>query len=178
MFKYIQIEKLLSEDKSASEIAEIVPCSIAYAGFVKRNLGIVNGTEQIVEHHTHYKELHGYDKTVWMTRSEHFKLHQRLRKNSECNVPVDELTKISMAAIHRTDKCKKYDAKREKNPKRIKSKHDYYLKNMWLKHYWTYMMPYITLKETIGYNITTNHISVSSGFYGTRKIKPLVINII
>jgi len=190
MSKKTQIKQLLLKGKSASEIAEIVSCTINYVNVVKSKFGIVNGTEDMVEHHTHYKEIHGYDKTVWITRSEHTKLHQRLRKNGDCNIPADKLKTIALAASGRTDKHKeniakyqaeyKYKQKKieyEGNPKRIKYKRDYRLKNIWEKQYRTYMMPNITLKETIGYNIATNHISVSSGFYGTHK-KPLVINIV
>lgn len=128
---------------------------------------------QMVEHHIKYKELHGYDKTVWMTRSEHKKLHNRLRKNGECNVPVDKLTKIAKTAHNRTDKHKKYEG----NPERIKSIRDYNLKNVWHKQHRTYMMPNIALVSTLSYNIVTNHLAVSSGFYSTHK-KPLVIDII
>ena len=35
---------------------------------------------KLIEHHTKYKEIHGVDETVWITRSEHSKLHIRLRK--------------------------------------------------------------------------------------------------
>lgn len=62
--------------------------------------------EEMVEHHTKYKEIDGYDETVWMTRSEHTKLHLRLRIEGKCNVSPEELTKISGAANHRTDKAK------------------------------------------------------------------------
>ena len=142
---------------------------------------------QMVEHHTHYKEIHGYDKTVWMTRSDHFKLHQRLRRNSECNVPVDEMKEIAMAAHKRTDKSKKRQAKYHKehkpieyenSPERIKSKRDYCIKNVWRKQYTTYMIPSIALAESIRYNTATNHISVSSRFFGFNKNKPLVVDIV
>lgn len=191
MSKKIQIEQLLLEGKSASEIAEIVSCTINYVNVVKSKFGIVNGTERMVEHHICYKEIHGYDKTVWMSNSEHIRLHQRLRKNSECNIPADELKTIAMAASARTDKQKEKKAKyqagynyKQKNseyeysPERIKYKRDYCLKNTFEKNYWTYMMPYISLKENIGYNIATNHISVSSGFYGSHKKKLFFIDII
>ena len=182
MLKKTRIEQLLLEGKSVSEIAEIVPCTVDYANVVKSKFDIVNGTEQMVEHHTHYKEIHGYDKTVWMTRSEHFKLHQRLRKNGECNVPVDEMKKISMAAHNRTDEAKKYRVNKQREydrkPEYIKHKRDYNLNNIWEKQYRTRMMPNIGLFTTIRYNIITNHLGVSSGFYGTNYKKPLVIDII
>ena len=64
--------------------------------------------EWMVEHHTHYKEIDGYDKTVWMTQSEHMKLHRRLRQEGKCNTPPNVLRKISDQARRRNFK--------EKNP--------------------------------------------------------------
>ena len=62
---------------------------------------------RLIEHHTHYKEIDGYDETIFMTMSEHVKLHQRLRKEGKCNIPVEEMTRIAAAAHRRTDKHKK-----------------------------------------------------------------------
>ena len=61
----------------------------------------------MVEHHIHYKEIDGYDETVWMTKSEHSKLHIELRKRGECDIPPKRLAKISMAAHSRTESGKK-----------------------------------------------------------------------
>lgn len=72
--------------------------------------------EQLVEHHTKYEEIHGYDETVWMTKSEHFKLHKRLREEGKCNIPIDEMSRIATTAHMRTEKRKEY-------------KRDYYQKN-------------------------------------------------
>lgn len=58
-----------------------------------------------IEHHSKYKEMHGFDETTWMTKSEHKKLHARLRKSGKCNVPVDELRRISKIAHSRTKKA-------------------------------------------------------------------------
>ena len=60
--------------------------------------------EYIVEHHVKYKELHGYDETIWMTQSEHTNLHIRLRKEGKCNISSQKLNKIAMAAHNRTKK--------------------------------------------------------------------------
>lgn len=67
--------------------------------------------EGLIEHHTHYKEIDGYDETVWMTPSEHRLLHNRLRREGKCNIPAEELAKISNIARNRTDKVKKYKKK-------------------------------------------------------------------
>ncbi len=73
---------------------------------------------KLVEHHIKYKEIHGYDETVWITQSEHKKLHSRLRKEGKCNVSVDELHKISTAAHGRTDKAKEFQKQYRRTPKR------------------------------------------------------------
>jgi hypothetical protein len=54
-----------------------------------------------VYHHIKYYELHGEDVTVFMTQSEHQKLHKRLRKAEKCNIPPDELNRISDRARFR-----------------------------------------------------------------------------
>lgn len=62
----------------------------------------------LVEHHVKYKELHGYDETVWMIRSEHKILHNRLRLEGKCTI---DLNKISDNAYNRT--TKRIEANRE-----------------------------------------------------------------
>lgn len=54
-----------------------------------------------VHHHVKYKEIRGVDEIVILTRSEHQKLHARLRKEGKCKVPVKELEKISSLANRR-----------------------------------------------------------------------------
>lgn len=62
----------------------------------------------MVEHHTKYLEIDGYDETVWMTKSDHAMLHSRLRRDGKCNIPVDELADISRAAHNRGERAKAY----------------------------------------------------------------------
>lgn len=102
--------------------------------------------EYMVEHHMKYKEIHGVDETVWMTQSEHQKLHARLRKEEKCDIPSKELRRISIAAAGRTEKIEKYQkeyqkgyAKTEKRKKSVREyqkgeknkeyKREYYIKN-------------------------------------------------
>lgn len=102
--------------------------------------------EYIDEHHTHYKEIDGFDRTVLMTRSEHTKLHKKLRREGKCNIPPRELKRITNAAHNRTDKTKKYQREyrtshleelkiyhekyREENRDRLnEQKKDYYKEN-------------------------------------------------
>lgn len=55
-----------------------------------------------VQHHTKYKEIHGYDEIIMMDRSEHQKLHIKLRHENKCNISVDKLHQISVAAYRRS----------------------------------------------------------------------------
>jgi len=119
--------------------------------------------EHMVEHHTHYKELHGYDETVWMTESEHRLLHNRLRNEEKCNIPADELKKIAMAANARTSKGKAIRRKYKTNLQYI----DFYEntgKNT-------------RLHERILYNNKTGNVMYHTFFYGTNNHKLPVINI-
>ena len=52
----------------------------------------------LIFHHTKYKEIHGIDEVKVMDRPDHSKLHHRLRTEGRCNVPPDELEKISRKA--------------------------------------------------------------------------------
>ena len=56
---------------------------------------------QIIHHHTKYKEIHGVDEIILMSRGEHFALHFRLRKEGKCNIPPPILQKISASACGR-----------------------------------------------------------------------------
>lgn len=68
----------------------------------------------LVQHHIKYKEIHGEDVIVLMDKSEHNKLHIRLRKEGLCKVPIKELRKISLAARKRTDIDKRNQVKYRK----------------------------------------------------------------
>ena len=118
----------------------------------------------MTHHHVFYEEIHGYDLVILMPESEHRKLHYQLRKEGKCNIPVDELAKISMNskyAIKRTLKLQK-----EYNHKYIFNKNlNYTLKKN------------VILKILITYNIKTNSICISSGIYGDHGHKLLVITL-
>ena len=58
-------------------------------------------TDQILKHHKKYKEIHGIDEVVLMTKSDHVKLHMRLRKEGKCNVSIDDMKIISNRAKQR-----------------------------------------------------------------------------
>lgn len=83
--------------------------------------------ECMIEHHIHYKEIDGYDETVWMPAGEHIKLHQKLRKEGKCNISVKKMRRISNAANQRTKKARKY---RGNNRKKLNQKsNEYYYNN-------------------------------------------------
>jgi len=118
--------------------------------------------ERMVEHHTHLKEIHGFDETVWLKNGEHELLHRRLRKAGKCNVSVEELTKISAAAGRRTDKRKEYNKNYSKtNIQRI----DFY----------DTFGPRVRLHERISYNHKLGSVSYDAYFnaHGTSKL-PIV----
>jgi hypothetical protein len=110
----------------------------------------------LVEHHIKYKELHGIDETIWMERSEHRKLHERLRKEGKCKVPVKKLETIANKAYDRTEKARK--RRREYDSKFIKR-----------KAFITLLEPYFEIIEVVRYNVSTNKITVSSSFRGTKR---------
>lgn len=93
----------------------------------------------MVQHHTHYKEIDGYDEIVMMDKSEHSALHIRLRKEKKCNISTKELNKISINAHARTS---------HKNTKRF---HSVQGKN-------------VLLVQSIEYNPLKNKISIYSYF--------------
>lgn len=130
----------------------------------------------IVDHHTKYKEIHGVDKTIWMTRGEHKQLHILLRKEGKCNIPPDQLAIIARDAESRTDKHKErtnryYQTDRgkeinRKNQQNIKRK----VFSKTLDHN-------VTIREQISYNIKTGTVTVSAGFAGGHGVKIPIIQI-
>lgn len=116
----------------------------------------------VVKHHTHYKEIHGYDKTVWLTHSEHEKLHNRLRKEGKCNIPVGELTRISNAAYQRTEKSMEHDRDYMRN----------YRQNFTQRiSFCDTVDKNIFHREEIEYNHKTGNVIVSGGFRGNNGCK-------
>ena len=84
---------------------------------------------QIVKHHIKYIEIHGIDEVVLMTRSDHQKLHRRLRKEGKLNIPVEKLNIISQraslrdpAVIHSNDLEDEYKKQMELKNKRYEHK--------------------------------------------------------
>jgi len=86
---------------------------------------IKNNGKYIVEHHIKYKEIHGYDETVFITQSEHIKLHRRLRKEGKCNIPSNMLKKIVQNAHRRTDKYKQYHKEYRKSDRNKEIQKEY-----------------------------------------------------
>ncbi len=123
----------------------------------------------LVEHHIKYKEIHGVDETVWMEKGKHHALHDRLRRDGKCNIPVKKLRQIASIAHKRTDRYKEYLRTR---PKKSYESNRVYARN----HYKTltinsHLSHNIRLKESIRYNTKTNKIYVSVRFEATGKHK-------
>lgn len=108
-----------------------------------------------VEHHTHYEELHGFDRTVWITWDEHRNIDHRALFPG---VSIERLREISQAANHRTDKFKAWSKNYEDNIRvRKPYKRGYIQFNESL-------MPHCRIREQIQYNYDTGNVSVSSDF--------------
>ena len=129
----------------------------------------------LVEHHIKYKELHGVDETVWMEAGKHKTLHNRLRREGKCNVPVDILQKISRKAQSRTDKCKE----RNKNyiKKMYESNREYARQNYRTLVFNERLSQNIRLKEQIRCNLKTNKIYISSIFEATGNHKLIIVEV-
>ncbi len=144
----------------------------------------INKTPELIQHHVKYLELHGEDKIVMITRSEHSKLHLRLRNEGKCQIPVDELQKISQTANRRTDKHKEKQRKYMENYNKeyIKSDHDKEVQKKYKKNYQKidFVDSYgknTLVRERIIYNHATGTITYSTGIEGTNGFKLPVINI-
>ncbi len=87
-----------------------LPATDTYLYFQDNITYCSEGAEMIklIEHHTKYKEIHGIDETIWMTVSDHRKLHNRLRREGKCKISPKELKEIAKKAQVRTTKFKLY----------------------------------------------------------------------
>ena len=135
--------------------------------------------KRMVEHHVKYKELHGVDETVWVTQSEHKTLLNRLRREGKCNIPVDELRRISNLAYARTERGASLIKKNRTSEKgRAKTKeynnrpdvkkniYEYNKKNRYIFEFSEALMPNVRLVETITYNKKTGTVGICSFFKG------------
>lgn len=104
------------------------------------------------------------DETVFMTMSEHKKLHLRLRKEGKCQVPVAQLTKISMAAHKRTQKGKLHDE-------------EYFRNTIDEIEFTEHLMPCVRFHETLKYNNKTGHPTWTARFEATHGTKLFEVNI-
>ena len=120
--------------------------------------------QTLVEHHTHYKELHGYDKTVWMEKGEHFALHHRLRKEGKCNIPIKMLAKISNAANNRSEKQKLW-------------RKTHTIQNIGVLRFSESLAPNVRHNEQIKYNYITGLVSCCCYFEGTHRHELLEVEI-
>ena len=135
--------------------------------------------EKLVEHHIKYLEIHGVDETVWLMHGEHKKLHNHLRREGKCKIPVDELKKIAMAAHDRTPKRRAARAAYDKSPKRRATHTAYdkspegrtaraaYRKNIQSIKFSETPCTHVEFSERINYNHKTGTVSYIAGFYGT-----------
>lgn len=129
----------------------------------------------LIEHHNRYEEIHGYDESIWMTRGEHKDFHYHLRKDGKCNIPSNELAKISHRATSRTEKCKTYMKEIYKTENYKKHKSDYSKAYIMRVMFTETLARNIRFYEEILYNIKTCTLTVSSGFSNQGHGKKLLI---
>ncbi len=132
---------------------------------------------RLVEHHTKYKEIHGIDETTWMTPSEHINLHNRLRREGKCDIPPEELEKISLVATRRTERHKEAIREYNKTEKMRNYKSEYCKMYIMRIATNTTISKNIIFREEIAYNVKTDTLTISSGFAGSHGIKLPTINI-
>ena len=134
-----------------------------------------NQRSLLIEHHTKYKEIHGIDETKWMTTSEHRNLHNRLRREEKCDIPSEELAKISRMAVGRTKKRKEQMieyAKKHYQKEVVRQYHIDYDKTYTRRIMFVDTLARnIRLYEEFSYNSKTNVLTVSSGFTSGHGIK-------
>lgn len=76
---------------------------------------IWGGLMVLVHHHVKYKEIHGVDEVVLMEKSEHAKLHRRLRKEGRCSVDPKILRRVSHNAHERLNLRRRYKTEWDKD---------------------------------------------------------------
>lgn len=126
---------------------------------------------RLLEHHEEYLEIHGQDKTKWMTYGEHKRLHVRLRKEGKCNVPVNVLQKIASKACSRTNKCiqKKIKYRIINKQHEINYSTKYMQNNTQSIKFTTPMGLNVRLREILVYNFKTGNIVILSAFEANNK---------
>lgn len=110
------------------------------------NTPSIDTNEKIVHHHVKYKEIHGVDEIKLMTQGDHLRLHNRLRREGKCNIPVKELGKITKSAYIRMQNQTKYIQRIDLHTNVGKT---------------------VRLTETIMYNRITQHLTFISRFQAT-----------
>lgn len=125
----------------------------------------------LVQHHRKYEEIHGEDEIVMITVSEHLRLHKRLRKEGKCTIPVKELSAISTAAHHRTEKYKKTRQKCRKEYNKLMNHKTNRIE------FSEIVGPNIELAETINIQPNTGTITYMSRFRCNHKKKLKYIDI-
>ncbi|MBU1013802.1 MAG: hypothetical protein KKG99_12420 [Bacteroidetes bacterium] len=118
----------------------------------------------LIEHHIKYKEIHGKDVTVWLSRSEHSKLHRRLRKENKCKISVPELLIIAQKAGRRTDRAKRYNK-------------EYRYMNIYSFDFYNNLAKNVQHHEQIFYNNNNGGCVVNCRFKGTNGKKLFYVDI-
>ena len=126
---------------------------------------------ELEQHHIRYKEIHGEDEIVMLTRSEHKKLHAKLRRTNG-NIP----DAVRWAAHQRSPARKEYYENycQSEQGKRT-------IKNLREKCYRMYFSEplgnYTGLCEEIRYNPETGSVTYSSMFRASKGRKLITMEV-
>lgn len=127
--------------------------------------GYSGKSDILVAHHVKYKEIHGIDEIIWLTPSEHKKLHIKLSKTEGYIKPSKE---IIIKAKNRASQNRPYRLKYRQS-ERCKEKRQHYIHDHIFTLHFTENMGYkLRLMESIVYNTNTGDIMVTSCFYSTK----------
>lgn len=133
--------------------------------------------ERLIQHHTKYEEIHGVDKIVLMTPSNHRLLHNRLRKEGRCNISTKELNRIATRAHGRTEKGKLAHRKSNQSAVSKKSQRRYKRENEQNISFHETLMPNVRLSEQLRYNNKTGNVMWSVYFQAGHGKKLLNIEV-
>lgn len=137
------------------------------------------------QHHVKYKELHGEDEIVMLTHAEHRQLHARLRREGKCNVPADELEKVSDAARRRSPRGRKYAQSDERKlaakihrqselGRQTANKHEAYRQSIRFDESFG---KYTLFREHIRYNHETGSVGYTAGFQARQGHTLLIVEV-
>ena len=128
----------------------------------------------LIHHHKSYNP----EIIVMVCRSCHQLLHKKLRASGKCNVPADELRRISNNSKHRLKRIIKYSkTERGKKVHNRATKKYAEVHNRFNWFFYEKMMSHVQLRELITIYDRGRIVGFSSGFYATNGLKIMYIEV-